>query len=198
MDIDNLEINPTSEIRTEETRDTIYEEYRNRYDEYGAISIDQLNVDVGESNVPNWKTKKFWLLAILTIAFSGLVVGLAVGLSVYFKEPPLPITTTASTNLSIITSPASKTLSTTTLSITTTTTSTTTTKTSQATIKTMVTNPTTFSNENPEVELATTESRMKEAVIMLSTRVSSNVPIIIGLNGGENFKLSIFLSIKIR
>ena len=94
MDIDNLGINPTSEIRTEETRDTIYEEYRNRYDEYGAISIDQLNVDVSEnedgaeSNVPNWKTKKFWLLVISTIAFTGLVVGLAVGLSVYFKEPP--------------------------------------------------------------------------------------------------------------
>ena len=128
MDIDDLEINPTSEIRTEETRDTIYEEYRNRYDEYGA-SIEQLNVDVrenedegdedyqeyrsneSESNVQNWKTKKFWLLVILTIALTGLVVGLAVGLSVYFKEPPLPIATTAPTNISIITSSATKTLS---------------------------------------------------------------------------------------
>ena len=42
-------MSPASEIRNEERSDTIYEEYGNVYAEYGAISVDQLNVDVGEN-----------------------------------------------------------------------------------------------------------------------------------------------------
>ena len=126
MSIGDMEMGPSSEIRNEETSDTVYEEYGNVYDEYGAISVGQVNVDVGEnedrneidyqeyrfsdsgSNVTKMKSKKIWLLVILAIAIAGLVVGL----SVHFKEPPLPSTTTAPTDPIIIKSPATHTLST--------------------------------------------------------------------------------------
>ena len=126
MDIDANEMSPPSEIRIDERSDTIYEEYGNVYAEYGAISVEQLNVDVresedgdnedyqeyrlseSESTIQKRKTKKFLILVILAIAIAGLVVGL----SVYFKAPPSPLTETATTNPSYITSTATTTQST--------------------------------------------------------------------------------------
>ena len=126
MNINDNEMSPPAEVPIAESSDTIYEEYGNHYAEYGAISVDQLNVDVGEnengddedyqeyrsseseSNIPKKKTKKIWISVILAIAIAGLVVGL----SVYFTEPPSPLSETASTDLGYITSTATKTLST--------------------------------------------------------------------------------------
>ena len=126
MDIDANEMSPPSEIQIDERSDIIYDEYGNDYAEYGAISVEQLNVDVrenedrdnpryqeyrsseSESNIQKMKTKKFLIFVILAVAIAGLVIGL----SVYFKEPPSPLTETATTNLSNMTSTATKTLST--------------------------------------------------------------------------------------
>ena len=154
------------------------------------------------------KTKKVWILVIIAIAITGLVVGL----SVYFKKSPS--LAAATTNPSYITSTATKTRSTapvctesvtvnTTVTtgetsttafittITTTTTIRTTTTTTTTTITTTTTKSTTTSTTATTTTKSTTaagQSTINEAVLMLSTREQSNIPMVIGLSG--EFKLN--------
>ena len=127
----------SSQIQSGDGSDSVYEEYGNVYEEYGAVGIDELNVDVREVSDENeternddeyeeydgeyeqyrasesesaalrLSKKKMW--AIFLVVF---IAGLVVGLSVHFKEPPSPLSETATTNLGYITSTATKTLST--------------------------------------------------------------------------------------
>ena len=128
MNIDIIEMRPSSEIQSGDGSDSVYEEYGNVYDEYGAVGIDELNVDVrevsdeneternddeyeeydgeyeqyrtseSESAAPRITKKKMWV--IFSVIF---IAGLVVGLPVYFTRPPdnlqLPIISSTISNI---------------------------------------------------------------------------------------------------
>ena len=114
--------------------------------------------------------KKRWILLIVLLVFA--IIGLAVGLSIHFpaeSQHPLSTTTTATTTTTTITTTKTTTMTTNTNTITETTSSTTTSKTTVTTAMIKVT------QEPPQ-----------KAVLMLSTLASTNVPVVIGLNGKSN------------
>lgn len=115
MNMDNIEMRPSSELQSGDENDSVYEEYGNVYEEYGAVDIEQLNVDVQEisdenanergeeeyeaydgdyepyrhiepnSNGPIISKKKMCAI-FLVLSIAGFVIGL----SVHFTKPATP------------------------------------------------------------------------------------------------------------
>ena len=128
INMDNIEIRPSSELQSGDENDLVYEEYGNVYEEYEAIDIEQLNVDVREisdenaierddeeyeaydGNYEPYRpiesrstypiiTKKKMLTIFLVLG----TVGLVIGLCVHFTESPenlqLPIISSTISNM---------------------------------------------------------------------------------------------------